>query len=250
MNLDIEADKSTFYNLEMHQNDSLLLKQIENQMKMGGNMKVDIRTSVRKKNPMVIKKNKQTLVSINLGIDRYLVKEDQTIQWNIEKETKTIEGYKCQKATTTYSGRKWIAYFSNDIPFINGPYIFGGLPGLIIRLEDEKKDHFFELVSTKKIATVQTTDTTQPIISFKKNGIEITALQFKKAWKEYLNDPGKAMRMMRNSMGQNVEATNVVYKSNDGKTSAIDQRSIEKRQKETLAKDNNYLSLDWFKNKN
>ncbi|WP_262892927.1 hypothetical protein [Kaistella flava (ex Peng et al. 2021)] len=32
--------------------------------------------------------------------------------------------YKVQKATTTFGGKKWVAYFTRDIPFTDGPYKF------------------------------------------------------------------------------------------------------------------------------
>lgn len=68
------------------------------------------------------------------------------IQWNIWQDTLELHGYKCKKATTTFYGRKWTAWFSEDIPIPYGPWLLGGLPGLILRAESDNI-HSFELIS-------------------------------------------------------------------------------------------------------
>lgn len=45
------------------------------------------------------------------------------------------------KATCTFRGREYTAWFCVDIPISNGPWKFGGLPGLILKVYD--KDHLF-----------------------------------------------------------------------------------------------------------
>ncbi|PXW17962.1 GLPGLI family protein [Chryseobacterium sp. CBTAP 102] len=63
-------------------------------------------------------------------------------KWNIEeKETKTIAGYKCQKATTMFRGSKVTAYFTKDLPYSTGPFKFYGLPGLILDIRVDNKDY-------------------------------------------------------------------------------------------------------------
>lgn len=66
-------------------------------------------------------------------------------------ETTKIGAYKVQKAETDFSGRKWTAWFTQDIPVMDGPYKFSGLPGLIVKVEDAKGDYSFDLKETKKI---------------------------------------------------------------------------------------------------
>jgi GLPGLI family protein len=72
------------------------------------------------------------------------------IEWTIENETKTIEGYECQKATGWYAGRDYIAWFDSEIPISEGPYKFYGLPGLIISVYDTKEHYRFDLVGLEK----------------------------------------------------------------------------------------------------
>lgn len=74
------------------------------------------------------------------------------LQWNIEQETDEILGYNVQKATVTYSGRKWIAWFTPEIPIQYGPYVFNGLPGLIVKLYDDKSNFTFLINSIDKQA--------------------------------------------------------------------------------------------------
>ena len=50
--------------------------------------------------------------------------------WNITEEQKTIDNYVCQKATCTFGGRTYEAWFAPDIPISDGPWKFYGLPGL------------------------------------------------------------------------------------------------------------------------
>ncbi|PKG41601.1 GLPGLI family protein [Psychroflexus sp. MES1-P1E] len=73
------------------------------------------------------------------------------IKWKISSDTQTINGLKCQKATTSYGGRDYEAWFSDEIPISDGPYKFSGLPGLIIKISDSKKHYVFELISKSKI---------------------------------------------------------------------------------------------------
>ena len=58
------------------------------------------------------------------------------INWTITKETKTIEGYLCTKATAdrTVVGYplKVIAWFCEKLPISDGPFDYSGLPGFIL----------------------------------------------------------------------------------------------------------------------
>lgn len=75
----------------------------------------------------------------------------QCPKWKIENEKKTLAGYSCQKAVATFLGRKWVAWFTPDIPVQEGPWKLWGLPGLIIQAEDADKDFSFICIEIKKI---------------------------------------------------------------------------------------------------
>ena len=67
-------------------------------------------------------------------------------QWQIKMETQEILGHRCQKATCHWRGRNFVAWFAPDIPVKAGPWKFGGLPGLILKLQDEDGIYRFEAV--------------------------------------------------------------------------------------------------------
>ncbi|MDR0698760.1 MAG: GLPGLI family protein [Tannerella sp.] len=67
-------------------------------------------------------------------------------EWTIEDDTLTIAGYLCQKATCRFGGRDFIAWFTPSIPISNGPWKFGGLPGLILKVYDNDKLYTFECI--------------------------------------------------------------------------------------------------------
>lgn len=63
------------------------------------------------------------------------------LKWNIGTEKKNILDITCAKATTSYSGRDYIAWFTNEISISDGPYKFTGLPGLIMGIYDTKNHY-------------------------------------------------------------------------------------------------------------
>ncbi|MBB6332434.1 GLPGLI family protein [Chryseobacterium sediminis] len=75
--------------------------------------------------------------------------EDRPVKWEMTNVVEKQNGYSAQKAVTEFGGRVWTAWFTKEIPVSDGPYKFSGLPGLIVKLEDDKGDYKFDLV--KKI---------------------------------------------------------------------------------------------------
>ncbi|MCK9449647.1 MAG: GLPGLI family protein [Bacteroidales bacterium] len=73
-------------------------------------------------------------------------------RWKLTNEQQEIIGYNCQKAVCEYGGRTWIAWFSYELPYNDGPYKFGGLPGLIVKLYDSKEHYIFEMQSIERLA--------------------------------------------------------------------------------------------------
>lgn len=61
------------------------------------------------------------------------------IRWLITDERKMIQNFSCQKATATFRGRNYTAWFTSDLPIAEGPWKFKGLPGLILSVEDDKR---------------------------------------------------------------------------------------------------------------
>ena len=83
------------------------------------------------------------------GLDKYDAQYSESIpvqNWVISDETLTVAGYLCQKAICKFRGREYTAWFTTDIPINNGPWKFGGLPGLILKVYDKDKLFTYECV--------------------------------------------------------------------------------------------------------
>ncbi len=66
-----------------------------------------------------------------------IVKEDPLkLNWTLHAETKNLSNFISNKATTTFRGRNYTAWYVMDIPVPFGPWKFHGLPGLIIEVYD------------------------------------------------------------------------------------------------------------------
>ncbi|MBP6575694.1 MAG: GLPGLI family protein [Chryseobacterium sp.] len=85
----------------------------------------------------------------SIGSKQVYYQEDRKMDWEISSQVSEFNGNKIQKATMNFGGRIWTAWFAPEIKIADGPYKFSGLPGLILKLEDDKGDYRFSFV--KKI---------------------------------------------------------------------------------------------------
>lgn len=175
----------------------------------------------------------------SIGSTRLGIANDKKIEWKISNEKSKVLGYDVQKATAKWRGRNWVAWFAPEIPLQDGPYEFSGLPGLIVKIEDSKGDHSFNLVATKNITA------TEEYSSMKPREIPVSEDKFRKLWKEYKEDPVKDMRQMNIS----ASGAKVVAFSFGGKSYTPEEmmKETEKSRKEELKKINNFLELDLYR---
>ena len=89
----------------------------------------------------------------NIALQHYRYEEPTPLVWSILPATATIADYACQRATTTFGGRSWEAWFTRAVPVSDGPYKFYGLPGLIVQVGDTRQHYVFELLKLAKPAT-------------------------------------------------------------------------------------------------
>ena len=68
------------------------------------------------------------------------------LKWDLLEEEKEVSGLACYKATINYGGRKFTAWYTVDIPINDGPYVFNGLPGLIVEISDNQGHYSFKLI--------------------------------------------------------------------------------------------------------
>lgn len=84
-------------------------------------------------------------------MDPYIYEEEiPAIDWIATGEEADICGYRCKTATASFRGREWTAWYTEGIPISNGPEKFGNLPGLILKIEDEKKEHVIQAIQIRK----------------------------------------------------------------------------------------------------
>lgn len=73
-----------------------------------------------------------------------------SMKWTLSQDTLTICEHKCQKATCHWRGRDFVAWFTIEIPVSRGPWKFGGLPGLILKIYDTDHLYTFEAIGIEK----------------------------------------------------------------------------------------------------
>lgn len=96
-------------------------------------------------------KSKSIILKDDLLAGVLSYKETIYLQWKLSQEKKTLDNIRVQKAEADYGGRHWIAWFAADIPVFDGPYVFMGLPGLIMEMEDTADEYHWRLTGNKKI---------------------------------------------------------------------------------------------------
>lgn len=68
----------------------------------------------------------------------YNTTEPFSINWKLSNsETLKIGNYNCKSAAAEFRGRRYVAWYTEQIPLSVGPWKFNGLPGLILKVEDE-----------------------------------------------------------------------------------------------------------------
>lgn len=160
--------------------------------------------------------------------DYYDVKIENKIIWKIESDRDKIGGFDVQKAVTDYGGRKWIVWFTTEIPITDGPYIFNGLPGLIVRATDSDKDYDFILVAIKN---------TSGNLFLRKKGLDMDFSHFKKLMMQYYNDPYADLKL-RNMLP--------VYTSDGhGGKKALDLNELTKKTQKMIREQNNPIEIDY-----
>ncbi|MEC5394715.1 GLPGLI family protein [Bergeyella sp. RCAD1439] len=109
-----------------------------------------------------------------------------TINWSIEDEKDDLLGYSVGKAKGRFAGRDYVAWFSEEIPVPDGPYKFNGLPGLILKVEDTKKQFLFEAVALQGLNSFQVWEKVKPVNTSKKKYTELKE-RASKDWVQYIN---------------------------------------------------------------
>lgn len=142
-----------------------------------------LRTFVYKNYPQ-----EKMTVTDGISLENFIYIDDFKPQhWRISDSTQTVLSYVCQKATCRYRGRNYIAWFTPEIPVSDGPWKFFGLPGLILKVYDTKKQYDFTIVGIEK---VNAPIIFSPSTSKNKKYSKTTLKKMLKAKKRYLMNTG------------------------------------------------------------
>ncbi len=140
------------------------------------------------------KTKKETIIT-NLSMPVSIYEEEiPALNWNITNESMVILSYTCKKATTTFLGRQYEAWFTTDIPINNGPWKLGGLPGLILKANDVQNYYIFECTGIESLKKKI------PIVKYDLKYVSTTRKDLNKLIKNLHERPTEAMT----SMGFNV----------------------------------------------
>jgi len=138
-----------------------------------------------------------------LGGNYKYVEDMPSIQWKIDTDTATILTYSCQKATTTFRGRNYTAWFAPDIPSNNGPWKFGGLPGLILKISDESHRYMFECIGMKQF------EKPEPIKFFNLRYTTLKREEMDKIYRRYFKDPIQFWKDIQSGINGQIDASDL-----------------------------------------
>jgi len=198
--------------------------------------------------PKGVKLNTSSIVYHNIGDDHYdeydlmentvlKLQTQESQQWKLENESKKVKDLTLQKATTTFGRRNWTAWFAKEIPLQEGPYVFHGLPGLIIELYDDKKNYKFELVKSVKLEKIPNN---QFIGMAKQMSVPVTWEKYKSTKLAYYESP---VNFIKNAMS--TSNSDGQFFLNDGtKVNHTNMREINERMKQAIKRYNNPVNLD------
>lgn len=176
-------------------------------------------------------------IAASLGTFDYLMElKLPKITWKISDETRKIGGYSCQRATGDFAGRTYTAWFTSELPFQNGPWKFSGLPGLILEVEDAKKEVQFLFKEINKDSIPGET------ASVRKKLVTVTEAAFNRAKEAYYQDPVAAMQSQLPPGAPPVE---LFYRDASGKSARGEnaKEMVEKKQREAKTSNNNPIEL-------
>lgn len=139
---------------------------------------------------LILKKENDELTFVDrISPNDFLYKETlPKLDWKLLNDTKQILNYTAKKAIVKYGGRNWTAWYTEDIPLQYGPYKFGGLPGLILEIYDDKEHYHFTANSINQ-------NPKQIYLSQgDKTPITVKKVEFYKAEKDYHENAGERFK--------------------------------------------------------
>ena len=157
-----------------------------------------------------------------VGTERFCYEEDiPQLNWAVGDSTRTILGYECFLASADYHGRKWIVWFSPEIPVAAGPWKLQGVPGLI--LEASTEDGLYRFVAD---GIQQTEKLISPI--YLANEYEKTdRVKFLKAKRGFMDNPVGAINTQFSGSGVSIRSVKVSGDSVSGSELFVSRETVD-----------------------
>ena len=103
------------------------------------------------------------------------------IEWELIGEEKIIDGLNCKKAVAKEDNYPMLTvWYTKDLPVSNGPSIYQGLPGLVVRAEDYSR--------TTELLNIEYTSDKKSFMSLYEANFEVFEKE-KKRKKHYKQEP-------------------------------------------------------------
>lgn len=80
-------------------------------------------------------------------LEEKFVRDNIILDYEHVNTDEIILGYHCKLVKTKFRGRNYKIWYTKDIPVSSGPWKFFGLPGLILKVEND--DRLFEYMATR-----------------------------------------------------------------------------------------------------
>lgn len=202
MALDIVKNRSIYRDFTAIAQDSILKIQMEEMQKAGVFKDLSKSFKMPKFSEKIVKTypdmKMQYIERIANGFSPMNIGYNETVKfdWKISNEKAKIGAYNAQKATTEFGGKKWTAWFSSELPFQDGPYKFSGLPGLIVKIEDEGKNYSWVLQGNKKVPNWEELTYMEKISNVGLKVTEMPREKFEKTFNDFKKDPFATARPM------------------------------------------------------
>ena len=172
---------SKFFSYKTFQRDSLLrVTPSEQVLANPGNFKGGVQYAVFQNYPQG-----ELTCTDKIATDYLLYTEPlPEIGWELSPRTREIIGYTCRRATCTFRGRDYEAWYTEEIPLGLGPWKFRGLPGLILAVNDLAAPQGiirFEATGIRKSRT--------PVTMADLNYLKTSRKKFRSTEQKFMTDP-------------------------------------------------------------
>jgi len=187
---------STFFSYDNYRADSALRTDIQNSVAAANDYLKNPKLGAMYRKPglyseyqLFIDYPKSKITTTDLLVSTAYLYEEETekISWKIKKDTATVNGFLCQKATGDFHGRAYNAWFALKFPMNAGPYKFSGLPGLIVKVADTREHYSYELTAIEKLAAKM------PVILNPEKYIRTSRKDFRSGVKKAFENPYQAL---------------------------------------------------------